>query len=295
MKRYQKVLEKRYPQKRILITGAGSGLGRALCIEFARMRWNIAAVDIDLDASRETCREIKELGGEGISLSCDVSSYGQMKKMRDMIARRWGGLDILVNNAGISHSAPQREIEVKAWDQVIDINLRGVIWGCNLFLDMLCGGGGGHIVNVSSYVGLIRFPEGGCYGTAKAGVIALSETLRMEFSSKKLGVTVVCPSFFRTNLVENTGKIAGGIVTERNVIMNRVMMEKASVTAEDIAHKIGKAIRSRKFYLIPMLDARALWIIKRLWPVLYLRITGFLYRKGLYERMFGGAGLLQEK
>jgi NAD(P)-dependent dehydrogenase (short-subunit alcohol dehydrogenase family) len=178
----------------------------------------------------------------------------------------WGGLDILVNNAGIATGGRIEVESLEEWDRVIDINLMGVVRGCRAFTPMFKRQGSGHFVNTASAAGLVHPPMMSSYNTVKAGVVALSETLSHELNPYGVAVSVVCPSFFRTNLADSIQ----GDDTEMGATA-RKLIEKSPRTADDIAAKVVEGVTKRQFLIIPDRPALIAWRTKRFARPLYDR------------------------
>ncbi|MEH6579382.1 MAG: SDR family oxidoreductase [Amphritea sp.] len=269
---------KRFPNKRVFITGAASGLGRAIAIAFAKQGWKVAASDIHQDRLSQTCRLIKELGVETLNIPCDVTSYNALEEAASLLEKKWGGIDIVINNAGIADAGPMEDISLESWQRMLDIDLWSVIYGCKAFIPMLKRQGGGHIVNTASSAGIACAPEMANYNVAKAGVIALSETLKAELAGHNIGVTVVAPTVFKTNLGET-------LIDGHDTGMGRSLkkeLEKSTVTADQITQQTLRAIRKNKLYVIPQKDAKRAWRMKRLFPESYFNLLALLYRKRLW-------------
>ena len=248
---------KRFPCKRVLITGAGSGLGRALALEFARLGWRIAVAEIDADRAKETARRVRAAGGEPLEIPCDVCRPEDLEAAARAVRDAWGGLDVLVNNAGIVRDRS--------------------------FIPAFKAQGGGHIVNVASAAGFATYPEMAGYNASKAAVIALSETLRVELAPHRVGVTVVCPTYFRSNIME------GFTSTDaRQRRMAEVLLRRSRTTADAIARRVVRAVGRGRFRVITPLGGRAIWLCQRLFPGLYLRGLTAVYRSGYLEKTFRG-------
>jgi NAD(P)-dependent dehydrogenase (short-subunit alcohol dehydrogenase family) len=271
----------RFQGKRVFITGAGSGLGRSLALAFARLGWKVCVAEIDPERTRRTSEDVNQAGGEALALHCDVTQPENLEKAAATILDQWGGVDIVINNAGVSGCGLMEEIDLERWEWIFNINLKSVIYGCRAFIPMLKKQGSGHIVNVASYLGFVSSPESSCYNVSKAGVISLSETLRIELSRHGIGVSVVMPSFFKTNLMDQL--YAAG---ERQEKLVRALFEKTNVTPEKVTNSILKGISANRFYILPQWDAKIIWWIKRFSPELFLRLFSFIYRKSLVEKFF---------
>tara|TARA_R110001592_G_scaffold52511_14_gene160735 strand:- start:6673 stop:7497 length:825 start_codon:yes stop_codon:yes gene_type:complete len=253
---------KRFNGKRIAITGAASGLGRALALRFAREGWSICIADIHMERAAEVANEVEKAGGSALVFECNISKAEDFQSLANYLEGEWGGVDILVNNAGISSSGTLQESSYEEWQRLLDINLMGVVRGCKVFTPLLAKQGQGHIVNVASFAGIASAPGMVTYNVAKAGVISLSESLRHELSADNIDVSVVCPAFFPTNLMESMNK-------EETKKLVTKLMKRSGVTAEDVADHIYKGIENKDFMLITHKDARVQYSFKRLSPDLF--------------------------
>jgi len=269
---------KRLKGTRAVITGAGSGLGRALCLDLARRGWRILAVDSIAERARETLALVQQAGGSGDAVCCDVSRKEQVAALADRVSRDWGGVDLLVNNAGVSVAGCVGSAPLENWQWVIDIDLWGVIYGCHFFVPLMKKAGTGHIVNVSSNAGIAALPEMGPYNVAKAGVISLSETLRAELAGHGIGVSVVCPTFFTSRLLENLR-----YDTEEQYQIAKKLFELATMDADAVARCVLRAVEKNRLYVLPQIDAKFVWYLKRLLPRAYAWISGFVHRHGWHR------------
>lgn len=252
-------------KKTIVITGASSGLGKATALEFARQGWSIAVADINQQRGEETVTEIEALGSDAFFQFCDVTKGEDIQALHDRCLTVWPKIDVLVNNAGIvSALGAIDRVPMQEWQRAIEVNLFGVVRGCMIFAPTFKQQQSGHIVNIASIAGLVTIPGMTSYSASKAAVVSLSEMLRSELKSKKVGVTVVCPSLFQTNLAESLQHAKEG---QQDLIDEA--MEKSSLTAEDIAVLIFSAVRKNQFMLLPHKSSWLQWWLKRLSPSLY--------------------------
>ncbi|MEW6078877.1 MAG: SDR family oxidoreductase [Thermodesulfobacteriota bacterium] len=272
----------RFTKKRAFITGAGSGLGRALCLELARDGWRIGVADVNREGAGQTAELVRQQGGEPLVISCDVTRAEDLEHAAATVEKTWGGVDVVVNNAGVSAYGDMETIPVERWRWIMDINLMGVIHGCRAFIPVLDRQGGGHIINVASYLAFLATPGSTCYNVTKAGILSLSETLRIELAARHIGVSVVMPSFFQTNLMDRLFCTDSG--KEK---MIRTLFSRSSVPASTIAAYVIAAMEKDRLYVLPQWDARLLWRIKRWMPGLYMKLFTFLYRKGYVNRILG--------
>lgn len=273
---------KRFPRKRVVITGAGSGLGRAMAIGFAKLGWNVCISDIDPDRAKKTGEMVADRGGKPLLIGCDVIQPDQIETLAESLKSHWDGVDVVINNAGVASAGYMEKIKLETWDWIINLNLKSVIYGCRTFIPMLQKQGGGHIVNVASNAGIASLPEMSCYNVTKAGVICLSETLRCELSGKNIGVTVVAPTFFKTNLMDQFTS-----PDTRQRALADAFFNRSKTTSEDVARHTIKAVKRNKLYVITQWDGKLAWFCKRMTPNTYFRVLGILYRSGLGFKLLG--------
>jgi len=207
--------------KRVLVTGGASGLGAALVDEFLERGDRVLVTDL---ADAYDAPE----GADYLHL--DVTSDADWESARAWVEAEWSGLDVLVNNAGIAAGGRLDAVSFAEWERGIEINLYGVVRGCRAFVPMMKQQEGGHIVNTASMAGLVHPPAMAPYTAAKAGVVALSESLYFELSPWHIKVQAVCPSYFRTNLASS---FSGEDPVAAFMIGN--LVDKSPLGADDIA------------------------------------------------------------
>ena len=273
---------KRFPQKRIFITGAGSGLGRQLAVEFARMGWRVGVADVNREGMDETVALVNKNGGLGLPIPCDVTRLSDVENAAAILQETWQGVDVVVNNAGVAAAGFMEKIPMETWDWIVDINFKGVIHGCRTFIPILEKQGNGYIVNVASNAGITCLPEMSCYNATKAAAISLSETLAAELYPKNIGVTVVAPTFFKTNLHTSLR-----VTDDRQEKMATSFFAKSRTTSEDIAKHTIRAIQKNKLYVITQLDGKFSWITKRFSPELYYKCVKWGYKYRILDKYLG--------
>jgi len=247
---------------RIFITGGASGLGLAIARRYARAGWRVCIGDVHEARGAEAERALTELHAlEALFLRCDVTQESDLQAVADELVRRWGGVDVVVNNAGVACAGRIEDVSLDDWIWILDINLLGVVRGCRVFTPIFKRQGSGHFVNTASMAGLLDVPLMSSYNATKAAVVSLSETLHNELADAGIGVTVVCPSFFRTNLHESTRTDDPGL----RAMLSR-LLDSSDLSADDIADQIFRAVAARQFYLLPHVKGRRTWRLKRLLP-----------------------------
>jgi NAD(P)-dependent dehydrogenase (short-subunit alcohol dehydrogenase family) len=255
-------------KKYAIITGAGSGLGRALSIALARRGWHLALADVNDAGSEETLSLVRAAGGEGQVEHLDVTKVDQWQALGERLRSTWPQLDLLVNNAGVGVGGEVGVLSLEDWRWIVDINLWGVIYGCHTMVDWLkANPAGAHIVNTASMAAIVSAPGMASYNVTKAGVVSLSETLYGELLPHNVGVTVVCPAFFQTNIITS-----GRFATPAQREMATKLMSSSKCTADEVAAKVLKAIDRRRLYVTVPGMATFFWRLKRLMPVGLLKL-----------------------
>lgn len=263
-------------RKRVFITGAGSGLGKAVALRFAREGWQVAVTDVDLAAATQTLAEVIAAGGSGFADVCNVTSEESFAAIAARLKREWNGVDVLVNNAGVATKGTVAESSIEQWQWVLNINLLGCVRGARAIVPLLTEQGSGHVVNIASFAGIANPPAMASYNAAKAAVISLSETLRHEMEPHGVGVSAVCPSFFKTNLIATSRQASPEQGDEPAPQMDRIvqrLMDKSAVTADSVAGDIFEAVRDKRFLVLVNADDKRQVLLKRVSPEFYFRMV----------------------
>lgn len=254
-------------QRRVLITGAGSGLGRALAFCFAENGWRVACADINIDAANDTVRRLTEFGIGAMGMWVDVGDDASVAEMRDEVLAVWDGVDVVVNNAGVACAGSVADTSLDDWRWALNINLMGVVRCCRTFLPVMLRQSRGHIINIASFAGIANAPNMGAYSASKAAVISLSETLRSEMAlaARGMRVSVACPAFFQTNLMQSARSPA------REKALASKLMAAARENADDVAAAIYKGAMRGDFLILPTHGEPMRWRLKRFLPDLFQR------------------------
>uniref|UniRef100_UPI0031D76C80 SDR family oxidoreductase n=1 Tax=Streptomyces hawaiiensis TaxID=67305 RepID=UPI0031D76C80 len=235
----------RFGGQLVLVTGAGSGIGRATALAFAEAGARVVAVDRNAESAARTAESCRLLGAPDVwAETVDVSDEQAMEKLADKVATEYGVVDVLVNNAGIGLSGSFFDTTPEDWKKVLDVNLWGVIHGCRLFgRRMAERGQGGHIVNVASAAAYQPSRALPAYSTSKAAVLMLSECLRAELAGRGIGVTAVCPGIVNT-AITSTAHFAGVDALEEKRLRKRAarLYGLRNYPPEKVARAILRAV-----------------------------------------------------
>lgn len=267
-------------KSRIFITGGASGLGKAIAMFYAKSGARVAIGDINDINLEQTKQELQQLTSDVLTFHCDTTKLSDLEMVRSELASQWQGLDILVNNAGIvGHVGEVENLAVSQWQQVIDINLLGVIRGCKAFTSLFKQQKSGAIVNIASMAGITNAPQMGIYSCTKAGVISLTETLHYELEPHNVTAHVVCPAFFKTNLTDSMAS------SDKSIGFVNKLMESSPITADDIAAMIAKQIADKELFLLTHKRERNLYLLKRLFPNGFFKKMSQIYSKGFSKKV----------
>ncbi|GAA1893433.1 SDR family oxidoreductase [Streptantibioticus ferralitis] len=259
----------RFAGQLVLVTGAGSGIGRATSFAFAEAGACVIAVDRDAEAAGRTAELSRLVGApDAWAETADVSDEQAMEKLAARVAAEYGVVDVLVNNAGIGLSGSFLDTSTEDWRKVLDVNLWGVIHGCRLFAQqMVDRGQGGHIVNTASAAAYQPSRALPAYSTSKAAVLMLSECLRAELSAHDIGVTAICPGLVNTNITA-TARFAGVSDSEQERLRARSsrLYRIRNYPPEKVADAVLGAVL-RNAAVVPVTpEARGAQLLARLSP-----------------------------
>lgn len=245
-----------------VVTGAGSGIGRALAMAFAAEGCRLALVDIDqagLDATRRL------LAGAPVTTHvADVRDRERMAALPAEIHAEHGAIHLLFNNAGVTINESFEDSSIERLELVIGINLWGVLYGCHYFLPYLKQAGEAHIVNTSSMAAFLGLPNQASYSLTKAAVKSLSETLRVELAGSQIGVTSIHPGAIRTNILAAAARHGGDAAQTQQL---QALVDRFGMAPEKLAARVVRAVKRNRMRQRIGIDAYLVDWVKRLLPV----------------------------
>jgi NAD(P)-dependent dehydrogenase (short-subunit alcohol dehydrogenase family) len=239
------------------VTGAASGLGRAMALAFADEGMHVALADV-ADTS-EVFAAVEAKGVSALSLKLDVSKAEEVEAFAQLIDNELGGADIVCNNAGVSPLGAAWEMSLGDWQWIVGVNLWGVIHGMRSFVPRLMKRNDGHVVNTASVAGIINPPGSGAYNVTKHAVVALSETLHHDLRERgsAVGVSVLCPAYVPTGIAESERNRPAGIeptVKSKETLAREQLLKKAvasgRLSADDVARAVVQAVKEDRFYIL---------------------------------------------
>ncbi len=257
-------ITQRFAQKRAFITGGGGGLGRALSLKLAADGWVIGITDLKSEALAESAQLIEKAGGKAYTWQFDVSKKDDFKKAFDDYISKTGGIDLLINNAGVGDGGLIGDYSLNNWEWITGINQMAAIYGSHFAIPVMKKQQSGYIISISSAAGLANMPNMGMYNVTKAAVISLIETIYAEVKAFNIGASVVCPTFFRSNIMQyNRGD-------KNAAAVGQTIINRARFSPDEIADYILTQAGKNKFYILHPWQAKMVFHVKRFFPMLFL-------------------------
>jgi NAD(P)-dependent dehydrogenase (short-subunit alcohol dehydrogenase family) len=236
------------------VTGAASGLGRAMAVAFASEGMHVALADVDESRLSETRRQMDGFGIRSISARVDVSKAAEVEAFAQRCADELGSIHLVCNNAGVAVSGAVWENSEAEWQWILGVNLLGVVHGVRAFAPRLIAQDEGHIVNTASVAGLISPPGMGAYCVSKHAVVTLSESLHHDLRERgsRVGVSVLCPAYVPTGIADS--KPPQPVVKSTERLAKEAALRKAvasgKLSADDVARAVVAAVKENRFYIL---------------------------------------------
>jgi len=247
----------------VVVTGAGSGIGRSIARAFAAEGSRVHVVDVRGDRAEAVADEIRATGAHAASHAVDVSDPGAVEALAERVVAAEGRVDVALNNAGIAIGGPFEQTSLDDWKRIVDVNLWGVVHGCRAFLPRMAARGEGVVVNTASVLGLFSIPHVSAYSATKFAVVGMSESLDAEYRDRGVRVLVLCPGLVATNIIAD-GKVA----TDRDPDGARTARRfaRSGVSPDVIARDVVRGVKAEKALILSPAHAKVMAATKRFAP-----------------------------
>jgi NAD(P)-dependent dehydrogenase (short-subunit alcohol dehydrogenase family) len=239
------------------VTGAASGLGRAMALAFADEGMHIALADVDEPGLKSTLNEVQNRGVRAFAMRVDVSRYQEVESFCSKAIAQFGATHVVCNNAGVSPLGAVWENTLADWQWILGVNLWGVIHGVRAFVPRLLAQGEGHVINTASVAGLISPPGMGAYNVTKHAVVALSESLYhdLRLRGSQVGVSVLCPAYVPTGIADSERNrprelLNPGKKPSKEEAMLKKAVASGKLSADDVARAVVAAVKEERFYVL---------------------------------------------
>lgn len=249
---------------KVLITGAASGLGKALALRYAQAGAEVCIVDLNFTEGEAVVNLIQSTGGSAFFQACDITDKADVEQLSEIINERWGSLDILINNAGVATAGLLPFESLEDWQWVMNINVLGHVRMTKALIGMLEKSNSEFraIINIASQAGITAAPGMGSYCASKAAMVSFSETLFLEQVHNGIHVSVVCPAFFDTNLNKSLRTNQPGMENAVNKLL-----KKSGISAEQIAEKVFTQAAAKQFLILTHAESKKAHRLKRFLPM----------------------------
>jgi NAD(P)-dependent dehydrogenase (short-subunit alcohol dehydrogenase family) len=271
-----------------IVTGGASGIGRALAEELARRGCEVVLADLQIELAEEVASGIHVSGGKAKAVKIDVTDFPATEQLVQETVKHTGRLDYIFNNAGIVIGGNVNHHGIEDWNQIVDVNLRGVINGIQASYKIMMAQGFGHIVNTASMAGLMPGPGNVAYTTTKHAIVGLSRSLRAEAAQMGVRVSVLCPGVIRTPILEG-GKYGKMLIDIPPEQLRRMWERFKPMSPNIFAKKVLKSVAKNRAIIIVPSWWKFFWWINRLSPSLGI----FLAEKS-FQKMQKKLGIVQK-
>lgn len=267
-----------------IVTGGASGIGRALAEELAKRGCEVVLADRQIELAEEVASGIRTLvGGKATAVNLDVTDFPALQQLVHDSVERTGRLDYMFNNAGIAIGGRVHDYGIQEWNQIIDVNLRGVVNGVQAAYCLMMKQGFGHIVNTASITGLMPTPGQAPYSMTKHAVVGLSLSLRAEAALLGIRVSVLCPGAIRTPILYGGGKYGKMLRDIPQEKIHQMWERLRPMAPDDFAKKVIDSVAKNKPIIVEPSWYRRLWWINRLSPSLGIALAQRSFQKRVKE------------
>jgi short-subunit dehydrogenase len=252
-----------------IVTGAASGIGRGIAEELAKRGSEVVLADLQMESAETVASAINAAGGKATAAELNVVNFSEVEKLVRETVKRTGRLDYMFNNAGIAIVGNVSQYSIEDWNQILEVNLHGVINGVQSAYQVMMNQGFGHIVNTASFAGLVPTPGNVAYASTKHAIVGLSNSLRAESAPLGIRVSVLCPSFVRTAIFEDGGKFGRSLMNLSPDQKRRVLEsyeEFKPMTPNAFAAKSLDLIAKNRAIVVLPSRWKIIWLICRLFP-----------------------------
>ena len=258
-------MERDFSGKVVVITGAGSGIGRSTALLFARLGAKVHVVDLDGARAESVRAEIEEPGGKARAHKVDCTDPEALEQLAETVFAEDGAVDVLHNNAGIGHAGSVDETTLEDWQRVLDVNLMGTVYGVHAFVPrLLAQGRPAHIVNTASMAGLVPTARMAPYTTSKFAVVGLSESLAAELAPRGIGVSAICPGIIDTAIVRDA-TMRGDLSRKSEKI--QAFYRKRGASPDVVAESVVDAVVKKRLIVpVPRSHVMPGWLLERFSP-----------------------------
>lgn len=267
-----------FKDKICIVTGGASGIGRNLCDQLARHGAYVVMADIHFEEVEKAAESLLKNGLKVKAVNLDVTDKSAFKKVIDDTAAEYGKLDYLFNNAGIAVVGEVHDITLDHMTKVLDVNLNGVLYGTYYAYQLMVKQGSGHIVNLSSVEGVLPFPGTVSYVATKHAVFGLTESLWVEAVDTGVDLTIICPGYIRTPMLETSEAVNTSIDIWKKSFIAILFEKMSAITPDTCAELILKGVTKKKTIVFTPGIGRLFWWNYRIWPMMYMRMMRFFHR-----------------
>jgi NAD(P)-dependent dehydrogenase (short-subunit alcohol dehydrogenase family) len=254
-----------YANKIAVVTGGGSGIGKAICIYLARHGAKVVVADLKLESAQSVEGQIGSMGEHARAVAVDVTQPQDVQSLIEDTVKSYGRIDYLFNNAGIGINGEFQDMTLEQWRRILDVDLWGTIYGCHYAYPIMIKQGFGHIINTSSLGGLIPGGLMTSYSAAKHAVVGFTLTLRAEARQYGINVSALCPGYMTTNIQKASPNVSAYLDSEKNQKMG---VGEKYPTPEQCINQIMRGVARNKAIIVSPIKHKMYWWMYRLFPAL---------------------------